>query len=404
MTIELQPDVAPPAAPPPASRLTPSLRLVAAHGLHEYQKQWAELARCAIAPNVFYEPWMLLPAVEHVREHEDLHFVLIFGPPERGVAPLWGFFPLEVQSRCLHLPIRTLAFWQHRYCYLTLPLIHAGHVEQALDMFWRWMERNPLGCHILDTNYLLGEGPFHAAWADFLIGRYTLILNEHPRGLQTHAGSFDAYISGLLSKKRYHALTRSRRHLETLGSLEYREVANAACVGPWVDQFLQLESSGWKGTNDGGAIAKRANDAQYFRGMTEEGFRQDRVSLLSLLLDGRPIAMKHTLRAGDGGFIFKIAYDEAFAKYSPGVLLELDHLGCWQDGRQTRWMDTCASPRHSLFNLISNERRIIRRALVSSGSLTGDLFISALPLLRWLGHRLRPDATPAYLRVSTKNG
>jgi hypothetical protein len=391
-------------APAVPTRLAPSLRLIGAGELPQFQNQWAALAAESIAPNVFYEPWMLLPAIEHVRQRENLHFLLIFGPPERGVEALWGFFPLEVQNRCLHLPIRTLALWQHRYCYLTLPLIHAAHVEPVLDTFWRWLEKNPLGCRVFDTNYLPGEGAFHAAWADFLIGRYMLVLNEHPRGLQTHAGSFDAYISGLLSKKRYHALKRSRCHLESLGSLEFEQILAPESAGAWVDRFLELEAGGWKGTDDGEAIAKRTADAEYFRAMTKEGLRQDRVSLLSLLLDGRPIAMKHTLRAGDGGFIFKIAYDEAFAKYSPGVLLELDHLRQWQDGRQIGWMDTCASPRHSLFNLISNERRIIRRSLISNGSMGGDLFVSALPLLRWVRHQLQPNATPPYLRVSTRRG
>ena len=403
MSIEIHndfPKVVPRQAP---SRLAPSLRLVKATELRGYLDRWSALAASAIAPNVFYEPWMLLPAVEHVREREDLHFLLIFGPGDAGVEPLWGFFPLELQSRCLHLPIRTLALWQHRYCYLTLPLIHREHVDAVLDGFWRWMEKNPLGCRIFDTNYLPGDGAFHTAWADFLIGRYLLVLNEHPRGLQNNAGGFDAYVSGLLSRKRHHALNRSRSHLEGLGELQYQEVTDPESAGRWVDQFLQLEAKGWKGANDGDAIAKRACDAEYFRTMTAAGLRQNRVSLLSLLLDGRPIAMKHTLRAGSGAFIFKIAYDEAFAKYSPGVLLELDHLRRWQEGTDLQWMDTCASPRHPLFNLISNECRIIRRCLISNGSKRGDFLVSALPLLRWVRHRFHSKATPAYLRVSTKN-
>ena len=375
----------------PAAQLAPSLRLVPAASVREYQVQWAALARSALASNVFYEPWMLLPALEYIRENENVQFLLIFGPPEHGIEPLWGFFPLEVQTRCLHLPMRTLAFWQHRYCYLTVPLVHAGHVDQVFDLFWRWFERNPLDCRVLDTNYFLGEGPFHAACADFLIGRCMLVLNEHPRGLQKHAGSFNAYVSALLSKKRYHALNRSRLHLESFGPLEYVELKSASSVAGWVEQFLRLEASGWKGTVQGGAIAKQASDADYFRAMTEEGWRQGRVTLLSLVLNGRPVAMKHLLRDGEGAFIFKIAYDESFAKHSPGVLLELDHLRSWQDSCEIRWVDTCAAPRHSVFNLISNERRIIRQSLVSNGSALGDLFVSALPLLRWLRHRLQPN-------------
>lgn len=364
-----------------------SIRLVPCDALREYLAAWEALAAHALEPNVFYEPWMLLPAIEHIGDSSKITLLLIFGPPGAdGEKPLWGLFPLELLPKCLHLPIPALAFWQHRYCYLTVPLVHKDYGDQVIDAFWRWFENNPLGCRILDTNYLLGEGAFHAKWADALIGRYLLVLNEYPRGLQVRASSFESYITSQLSKKRYHALRRGQRHLEELGCVAYREVESIRDVEDWIQEFLQLESGGWKG-RAGGAIVIRPRDAEYFRSITYTGFAHNRARLLSLDLNGNPIAMKLVLTSEDGGHIFKIAYDERYSKYSPGVILELEDLERWHGGSQIKWIDSCASARNPLFDLISNERRVIRRTLISNGSRPGDLIVSALPLLRWVRHR-----------------
>jgi CelD/BcsL family acetyltransferase involved in cellulose biosynthesis len=365
-----------------------SVRLVDAASLPQYFSAWEELAKNALEDNVFYEPWMLLPAMDHIRDREDVHFLLVFGPANaHGIEPLWGLFPIEVQSRCLHLPMRTLAFWQHRYCYLTVPLVHQDHADQVIGAFWRWFEDCPLHCRVLDTNYLLGEGAFHAKWADALSGRDLLVLNEHPRGLQRRALNFGSYITKQLSRKRHHALVRAQQRLEELGSLVYREVESIADVGLWIEQFLFLESQGWKG-RAATAIACRPRDAEYFRNITCVGFAHNRARLLSLELSGNPIAMKFTLTSNDGGHMLKIAYDENYAKYSPGVILELHDIKDWHEASKINWIDSCACARHPLYDLVSNERRVIRRTLISNGSRSGDLFISTLPVMRYLRHRL----------------
>lgn len=380
------------AVEPVARRETTSVCVVPANALRNYIPRWEKLAANALEPNVFYEPWMLLPAIEHIRDQENIYLVLIFGPSDPdGVEPLWGLFPVEVLNRCLRLPVRTLSFWQHRYCYLTVPLVSRDHADQVIQAFWKWFEQNPLGCRVLDTNYLLGEGQFHVKWADALLGRCVLVLNEHPRGLQLRAASFDSYVTQQLSNRRYHALRRGQRHLEELGSLLYREVDSIADVESWVEHYLFLESQGWKG-QQGTAIAANLRDADYFRNIAYSGFARNRARLLSLELNGTPVAMKLVFTSEDGGHIFKIAYDERYSKYSPGVILELEDLERWHAGSAINWIDSCASARHPLYDLISNERRVIRRTLISHGSRRGDLFLSALPMLRYLRHRLQKPA------------
>ena len=122
--------------------------------------------------------------------------------------------------------------------------------------------------------------------------------------------------------------------------------------------------------------------------------------LLSLRLNGRPISMKHNLLTKSGGFAFKIAFDEKFSKYSPGLLLELESIRRVCEDSRIPWMDSCAAARHPMANRIWRERRMIRRSLISNGSATGDFCVSALPVLRWAARLMGVDHTPDYLKVA----
>src|SRR4051812_20892147 len=179
-------------------------RILEASELIEVLDAWRELSAAALVPNPFYEPWILRPAIERIGDPRNLRFLAVFGSGRKNEpAPLWGFFPLELQSRCLKLPIRTLSFWQHRYCFLATPLVHAEHVWDVLEAFWRWFERNPFGRHILDPRQLLAEGPFHTAWSDFAIGRSSFVVRDFPRAFLDPAVPAETYLSRTISKKHY---------------------------------------------------------------------------------------------------------------------------------------------------------------------------------------------------------
>jgi hypothetical protein len=384
-----------------------TLRVIETPELENYVEAWWSLSTRAIVPNPFYEPWMLLPATrsaDPLVESARLHFVLIFGPTDRdGAEPLWGFFPLEIKPQCLGVPIRNMAFWQHhRYFYLTTPLIDSNHVWEVLEAFWRWVESNPFHCRILDTSHLLAEGPFHAVWADFAIGRSCFTVIDFPRAFLEPQGSSIEYIARAVSKKHSDEYVRLQRRLSELGTVEFRQVESIDEVDAWLDEFLRLEEAGWKGGADGRAFAKETAHAEYLRTTTRDGFVRNRVMLLSLVFDGKTIAMKHNLLSGNGSFAFKIAYDESFAKYSPGVLLELENIRRVCDDSRIQWMDSCASPRHVMANRIWSERRMIRRTLFSVGSRLGDLWVSLLPPLRWVKRQVRPEETASHFQISTR--
>lgn len=111
--------------------------------------------------------------------------------------------------------------------------------------------------------------------------------------------------------------------------------------------------------------------------------------MISLELDGRPLAMKMNLLTGEGGFAFKITYDEAFARESPGVLLELENVHRLHGRRSLQWVDSCAAPNRFMINHLWPGRREIQTVMVGSSAASSSLTLSMLPLGRWARGQLR---------------
>jgi len=117
--------------------------------------------------------------------------------------------------------------------------------------------------------------------------------------------------------------------------------------------------------------------------------------MLALRLDGRPIASKCDFLAADGSFTFKIAFDESYARYSPGLLLELHNIQRLHAQSRTGWVDSCTHAENFMFNRLWLGRRTIESRVVSTGKAPGDLVIAMLPLLAWLSRKLlRRRASP----------
>lgn len=86
---------------------------------------------------------------------------------------------------------------------------------------------------------------------------------------------------------------------------------------------------------------------------------------------GTTVAMKCNLLAGDAVFCFKIAFDEEWARFSPGVLLEVENVERFHAGEAT-WMDSCADPDNAMINRLWPDRRRISTLLVPCGGVFGQ--------------------------------
>ncbi len=67
-----------------------------------------------------------------------------------------------------------------------------------------------------------------------------------------------------------------------------------------------------------------------------------------------------------GAFSYKTAFDEDFARFSPGVLLQLENLAML-DRKTIDWTDSCAASDHPMIDSLWEERRPIGRLSVAIG-------------------------------------
>ncbi|MBM4073079.1 MAG: GNAT family N-acetyltransferase [Planctomycetes bacterium] len=348
-------------------------------GLLPHLASWESLARRALAPNPFLEPWLLLPAARHLASSNELLFALVHDQDAR----LLGFFPLRKRSRFKGMPMRVLELWKHSNCFLCTPLLDADEAETALVALLSWARRDKIGSGLIDTPLVNGDGPFPQAFADACarLGQHALVDEHHERAFLKRTTSADQYLAATLSTGNCKELRRQRRRLAEQGHLESRTLRSGDDVDAWIRGFLDLEASGWKG-KQATALANDASQRAFFTEMVREGTERGRVALLGLFLDGRPLALKCNLLAPPGAFAFKIAYDESFARFSPGTQLELDNIRWLHEQPNLLWMDSCAVAGHFMIERLWRERRVMQSSWLSTGRWAGNLVLAGLPLAR----------------------
>ena len=122
--------------------------------------------------------------------------------------------------------------------------------------------------------------------------------------------------------KKLKELRRQRRRLEDSGALVHMAASGPAAAVALTD-FMALEAAGWKGRAGGAARAHAATEAFMREAVTALAAKGD-ARIDRLIHDGHSVAASITLRSGNAAWFWKIAYDEAFARASPGVQLTLD--------------------------------------------------------------------------------
>ncbi len=91
-----------------------------------------------------------------------------------------------------------------------------------------------------------------------------------------------------------------------------------------------------------------------------------------LRVDGRPIAATVTLSSGDTAWCWKIAYDESYARFSPGAQLLHDLTQRLLDDPHIARADSCATADHSLIDHVWRERLPLCDRLIHVGPAMDD--------------------------------
>ena len=152
-------------------------------------------------------------------------------------------------------------------------------------------------------------------------------------------------------------MARRRRQLSKALGAEVVTVERAADgFDKAVEQFLELESKGWKGRSRT-ALSCRPGHDRFFRELTRGFAEQGRLMFLSMEAGSQVVAQNTALVAGEGLFGFKRAYDEEFSRWSPGSLLDLDVLDWFHRSAPLAWLDTCSASEDGAGSRAFGDRR-----------------------------------------------
>ena len=86
---------------------------------------------------------------------------------------------------------------------------------------------------------------------------------------------------------------------------------------------------------------------------------------------GRAIARRLSFTAGEGAYAFKTAYDERFARCSPGVMLEADNVRQLDAAPGVQWMDSFTADANLALERMWPERRRIETLAAPLGAWGG---------------------------------
>jgi CelD/BcsL family acetyltransferase involved in cellulose biosynthesis len=363
--------------------------------------EWQDLAADAVEPNPFYEPWMVLPALEAFGA-AHIAFVCV----HRRDGKLAALVPLQRAHSHRGMPARTLRSWRHRHCLLTVPLVRAGCALEALQAFFGAMRCQAA---VLDFAYLPAEGAFHHALVD-AISRNDLICapaEGYTRALMRRANNADAYVKNVLSAETRRELRRQEKRLAALGRVQHRVLEPGDDVSRWIGEFLDLEASGWKGRR-GSALACTAQNHRFAVEVFTRGFERGRLVMVGVDLNGKPIARYSAFTGGAGAFAFKTAYDEGLRRLAPGLLAEIDMLRALHAVPGLQWADSYTAPENSSITRFWKARRVVQRVALATNAW-GELVLALSPLVRWARRRMRniawvPAAGRAILQRCSRVG
>jgi len=331
--------------------------------------RWRELAAEAVEPNPFFEPEYILPAAHWIGGRRL--GVLVAQEDDEWSACM----PVHQPRRWHHVPLACVASWHHRYCFLGTPLVRADGRERAIATLARRLMRQP-GAAFAGLDAFAADGAIWDALRAVIQeeGSEALRVAEHERAvLRRRPGPHD-YVK--LKAKSRRELERKRRRLEDVLGAALETVDRGEDSGA-VNEFLTLEASGWKGQG-GTAVASQQRDADFFRTVCGSFRQLGRLHLLSLQADGQCVAMACNLRAGDGVFCVKIAFDERWHRSSPGAQLVLDHVWWFHEEASAGFMDSCVEPGSELVNRLWPDRRRIVSLALPAKSASGRLARSAI--------------------------
>ena len=325
------------------------ISILSARDIGSVAGAWKALASQVGSANLFMHPEFAIPAIAHLGGGRvSVALVRAASGAPSGLAPF-------TRSRLGRIA-PAVRLWTHKYAPFGEPLVDANDVEGTLARLVGGLA--PVDSR---TSLILPEMAVDGVVAEalraiaFRSGRPLVLLGAHRRAMLTRGHTFANLRAGL-GRGRRKELGRQLRRLSDAGVVTFTSDVEPDCVGARFEEFLALERAGWKG-RQGTALISSAATAVFAREAMFNLAEAGKVRIDSLRVGAHPVAIVVSLVAGSAAYTWKIAFDESYARCSPGVQLMLEAPANLFSDPALQLIDSCAVADHSMIDRLWPERR-----------------------------------------------
>lgn len=326
----------------------------AADALDGLEAEWTALADEASEPNAFAEHWFVAASLRTLARGADIRLLEV----RRGER-LIGLLLVESHKGYARLPVRILQNWAHDQMFLYTPLVAAGEEHVFWAAVLETLDAAAWAPGLFHLRGLAEDGPVHRG---LLAARHGVTVHREVRAFLESDLTPDAYYEQAVRQKKRKEIRRLKNRLAELGPVAARRLDDSAQLDAWCSTYLALEQAGWKG-EAGSTLAGRPETDAFFRETLRAARAAGRLQFLRLDVGEACIAMLVNFLTPPGSFSFKTVFDESYARFSPGVLIQLENLKILDDPG-IAWMDSCAAEDHPMIDSLWTERRAIVRVSV----------------------------------------
>lgn len=276
------------------------------------------LCKEALLPNVFFELPYIKAASSHFSQGNEQYLFLTKQTEKHET--LQFFMPVKLDRINIQRDY-VLQSWTHDYANLGMPLVAKNNVRETLEAFCECIQNAKHDkAKAIVINYLPIEGEFieNLYLSKKMSNRILLAKGMTRAGLKPMANN--DYASTYLSGSRKQRHKKAIRELEVMGKLTFCKTSDAEDIKNEVDEFLELEESGWKGRKNT-ALNLNPQTRNLTRNAVYSMASSGKCAIYTLRQNNKPLA-KLIMFMNKGHYhTWKIAYDESYARYSVGNLL-----------------------------------------------------------------------------------
>jgi CelD/BcsL family acetyltransferase involved in cellulose biosynthesis len=306
---------------------------------------WRELAQRAVEANVFAEPELVLPGIQHLPEGRGVVLLLVW----EGVAStaeggaLRGVFPIVTPRLGMTRQIRV---WSPAPGSAGIPLVDRKAPAEVIEAALTFLGAKFARFAGLTFSHVPTDGAFASALRTAAVRTRRDLqpaetFRRHVLVNATAERDLDAVRRRIVDD-----LRDGRQRLSALGNVEMDHARTARWVRDAVEELLVLDAAGVAGRR-GNALLQTAGMASFLRIATRQLAQSGRCRVDLLRVDGRAVAAAIVLESDRQAWLWQIASDASLAAMEPEAQLALDMTRTQMDRpglARTEACAGCASP------------------------------------------------------------